>query len=113
MTKKTKTPFDFDSFRTDIINNEKFEHFKKTYGFKTRKEVDLKLVALMRLDKKFYDYKSDPVIKSDAVYESKDGFVKISKRKVEEFKSTLGLEKLVLGEVKLDGNQIIIEVKAA
>lgn len=109
----TKTTFDFDSFRNDINNNEKFETFKTKYGFKTRQELDLQLLKLMRLDGQFYEYKSDPVVRSVPVYESKDGFVKISQRKVEEIKSSLGLQKLEFDDIKLDGNQIIIEVKAA
>lgn len=109
----TKTPFDFDSFRIDINNNEKFETFKAKYGFKTREKLDLRLLELMRLDNRFYEYKSDPTSRVIAVYESKDGFIKIHSTKVEEFKSSLGLEKLEFSDVRLDSTQIIIEIKVA
>lgn len=109
----TKTPFDFESFRIDINNNEKFETFKTKYSFKTRQELDLQLLKLMRLDNQFYEYRSDQASRIIAVYESKDGFIKIHNTKVEEFKSSLGLEELKFSDVRLDGNQIIIEIKAA
>jgi hypothetical protein len=113
MKTTANTEFDFDSFRNDIINNEKFDTFKTKYGFKTRKEIDLQIYELIKLDKKFYDYNHEPVVRGLPVYESKDGFVKISDKKVNEFKSSLGLNKLEFADIKLDGNQIIIEVKAA
>jgi hypothetical protein len=113
MAKSIKTNFDFDSFREDIIKNEKFETFKTKYGFKTREKLDIKLLELMRLDGKFYEYTPDPVVRGESVYESKDGFIKIINRKVEEIKSSLGCKKLGFGDIIFDGNTLIIEIKAA
>ena len=107
MKKMTKPNFDFDSFRTDITNNEKFKTFKTKYGFKTRNELDLKLVDLMRLDKKFYDYKADKTSKVEDAYVStgKEKFLKVAERVVNGYKEFLNTDQIEFDgyEYKEDG----------
>lgn len=111
----TKANFDFDSFRTDILNNEKFETFKAKYGFKTREKLDLQLLALMRLDGKFYTYTPEPVIRGEAVYIStgKEGFLKVASRVVDEYKKFLDLDTIAFEGYEFKEVGLLLKVKAS
>lgn len=115
MKKFTKTKFDFDSFRKDITNNEKFEFFKTKYGFKTRKELDLKLLDLMRLDGKFYTYTSDPVIREEDVFLSKgkDKFLKVASRVVEDYKKHLNLDQIIFDGCEFKDDGLFLKLKVS
>ena len=112
-TTKTNSDFDFDSFRTDITNNEKFEVFKTKYGSKTRKDLDLRLLDLMRKDKQFYEYKPDPVIRGDDVYISKDGFLKTAARVVDGYKEFLNNDEITFDGYEYTHEGILLKVKVA
>lgn len=113
MSNNTKTAFDLDSFRNDITNNEKFETFKTKYGFKTRQELDLQLLKLMRLDSKFYEYKPDPVLRGGDVYISKDGFLKTAARVVEGYKKFLNLDQIEFDGYEFKEDGILLKVKVS
>ena len=107
--------FDFDSFRNDIISNEKFDTFKSKYGFKTRNELDLKLVDLMRLDKKFYDYKADKTPRVEDVYVSsgKEHFLKVAPRVVDGFKEFLKLDQLFFDGYEFKEDGLFLKLKVS
>jgi len=118
MEKKTNTefkfPFDVDEFRQDIINNLKFKELKDKYNIKLRLEFDGYIHRLCKLDKKIYDYQHSEVVRGLPVYESKNGWGKISPKEMEKIKSALNCDKLNFEELVFDGKDtIIIEVKAA
>lgn len=113
-TTPTKPEFDFDSFRTDIINNEKFETFKTNYGFKTRQELDLKLVDLMRLDKKFYDFRAEKTPRFDIyVSTGKEGFLKVGPRVVAEYKKYLNQDTIAFDSYEFKEDGLFLKVKAS
>ena len=113
-TSSPKFPFNVDEFRKDVTNNLKFKELKEKYSIKTRMELDGHLHRLSKLDQKIYDYQHSEVVRGLPVYESKDGFVKISPREVEKIKSVLKCTKLEFGELHFDGqNKITVEVIAA
>ena len=109
-----KFPFNVDEFRQDIINNVQFKELKEKYNIKLHIELDGYILRLSKLDNKIYDYQHSEVVRGLPVYESKNGWGKISPKEMEKIKSTLQCEKLVFGELVFDGKDtIIIEVKAA
>lgn len=112
-TQKPHRKFNLDELRTDIINNVEFKELKEKYDIKTRIEFEGLLYKLSKQDGKLYEYQIPDVSREILVYESKDGFIKIGKSKVKELKSELGVETLEFGDVVLDGNVIMIELKAA
>ena len=107
-------PFNVEEFRQDVTNNVKFKELKVKYHIKTRIEFDGYLHRLCKLDQKIYDYRHSEVVRGLPVYESKDGFVKISPREVKKIKSVLKCGQLVFGDLFFDGkNKITVEVMAA
>ena len=108
---KSRRTFNLDELRTDIVNNVEFKELKNKYDIKTRIEFEGLLYKLSKKDGKIYEYQIPDVVRELPVYESKDGFIKIGKRKVKEFKSELGFKTLEFGDVVLDGNMIMIELK--
>ena len=109
-----KFPFNVDEFRNDIINNVVFKELNKKYNIKTRIELDGYLHRLSKLDKKIYEYKHSEVIRGLQVYESKDGFIKISRREVNKIKSTLKCENIECSKLDFDGkSKITFEIKVA
>jgi hypothetical protein len=113
MKKAVLSKVDFDVFRKDIENNVEFKTIKSRYGIKTHIELEGLIYRLSKLDNKLYEYKFHDTVRSQAVYESKDGFVKISQREVKKIKSQVNCEKLEFGGVKFENSQIIIDVKVA
>jgi hypothetical protein len=113
MKSSIRSKVNFDEFRKDILNNVEFKVFKSKYGIKTYIELEGMIYRLSKFDKKIYDYKFQDIVRSQPVYESKDGFVKISRREVKKIKSQVKCEKLEFGGVKFENNQIIIDVKVA
>ena len=107
-------PFDVDQFRQDVSDNVKFKELKVKYNIKTRIEFDGYLHRLCKLDQKIYEYKHSEVVRGLPVYESKDGFVKISPREVQKIKSVLKCSQLEFGDLIFDGkDKITVEVKVA
>jgi hypothetical protein len=113
MYKSTKTNFDFTSFRTDIVSNEKFITFKSKYGFKTRQELDLKLIELMRLDKTFYDYSADKTPRSADAYIStgKEKFLRVAPRVVKGYKSFLKKDQLEFDGYEYRADGLFLKLK--
>ncbi|GHV55329.1 hypothetical protein FACS1894206_09600 [Deltaproteobacteria bacterium] len=110
---KKMVDFDFDGFRKDIENNIPFGDIKNKYGIRTHIELEGLIYRLSKRDNKMYNYTFQEITRSQPVYESKDGFVKINKKFVGEVKSKMNCTKLEFGGVKYDDNKIIIEVKVA
>lgn len=113
-TQKPRREFNLDELRADITNNVEFKKLKEKYDIKTRIEFEGLLYKLSKHDGKIYEYEVPKRVGVKSVYESNDGFIKISQRKVKELKSELGVDKkLEFGDVVLDGNLIMIELKVA
>lgn len=111
---KPRREFNLDELRADITNNVEFKELKAKYDIKTRIEFEGLLYKLSKRDGKLYEYQIPDVSREILVYESNDGFIKIGKGKVKEIKSELGVaKKLEFGDVVLDGNMIMIELKVA
>ena len=110
-TTKNRNKFDLSEFRTDITNNVEFKELKDKYNIKTHIEFEGLLYRLSQQDKKIYEYQIPETVRSLPVYESKDGFIKISQRTVNEFKSELGCETFEFDSVKLVEGKIVIELK--
>jgi len=115
-TTKNSKKFDIDGFRTDIANNVEYKELKEKYNIKTRVEFEGRLYELSKQDGKLYEYKIPANVRSKPVVSVASEFgeyIKISAAKVKEFKSELGVDKLEFGDVVLDGNIIMVELKAA
>jgi hypothetical protein len=102
-----------DEFKVDIENNVEFKVLKSKYGVKTHVELESMIYKLSKRDNKIYDYEYQGIVRSQPIYESKDGFIKISQREVKKIKSQFNCEKLEFGGVKYENNKIIIDVKVA
>ena len=108
-----KATFDFDSFRTDVLAKEEFAVFKEKYGIKTRKEFDLKLMDLMRLDGTFYEYIHSPVVRGQDVYLSKDGFLKTASRVVDGYKEYLKVDQITFDDYEYTQDGLLLKIKVA
>jgi hypothetical protein len=113
MKNSARSQVNLDEFRKDIENNVEFKVLKFKYGVKTHVELESMIYKLSKLDNKIYGYEYQDVVRSQPVYESKDGFIKISQREVKKIKSQLKREKLEFGGVRYENNKIIIDVKVA
>ena len=109
---RSEFPFSVDEFRNDIVNNVEFKEIKSKYKIYSRLDLDGYIYRLSRKDNKVYDYKHQDIVRCNPVYESKDGFIKISQREVKRIKLELKCDSfLKFGELKLSGKKIIINIQ--
>lgn len=108
--------FKVEEFRNDIINQLPVDELKtkyKKFGFESRSKIETLICRLQQLDKKFYYYEFPEVVRGNDVYESSDGFIKISKRIVKQYKAHLGVSKINFQNVELVEGKIILTLEAA